>query len=87
MFRVWQCGVGHSQLLVSSRTGRDSVDYIDVLFEAVEFMQLWRVYHGLVLEETSAPEAGLGDIDLPNIPLLTPVSLVARLPASSSAPE
>ncbi|MEV6598505.1 hypothetical protein AB0M36_16755 [Actinoplanes sp. NPDC051346] len=50
-FRVWRYGVGHSQLLLSSRSGADSTSHIDLLFEAVQYMQLHRSYRGIHLAD------------------------------------
>ena len=62
-FRVWSYGVGHSQLLLTSRSGPDSTSHIDLLFEAVQFMQLHRAYHGIRLAEDPA---ALTDVAIDN---------------------
>ncbi|MBO3744120.1 hypothetical protein [Actinoplanes flavus] len=53
-FRVWRYGIGHSRLLLTSRSGLDSIAHIDLLFEDVQFIQLHRDYRGIRVAEDPA---------------------------------
>ncbi|MFC8231229.1 hypothetical protein [Streptomyces sp. NPDC057287] len=55
-FRVWHYGVGHSQLLLRSRKDREEDTRLDLLFEAVESMQLVTRYEGLELHTVDDDE-------------------------------
>lgn len=72
-FRVWRYGIGHSQLLLTSRSGPDSTAHIDLLFEAVQFIRLHRAYQGIHLAEDPA---ALTDVAIDN-PLGLPYLAVA----------
>jgi hypothetical protein len=59
-FRVWQYGVGHSQLVFHARAGDAGLDHVNVLFEDVRAVKLRSSYQPLILQP--ADESARADL-------------------------